>query len=469
MIAEKIAAQAPDPRPVPPTAAKTASKRSFADLLAIAPTPTRASSKNDKLDESASSAQTFRRKPKDSTDDSNAGAAAVAGASTQVQPTQQGTPASASDAAANAQLSGEADAATEAAAKIAALAAGKEEAQQAAAAAGDAPAAPLRKNQAGVAPPPGAADLGVKVAAGAKKLVSQPGAALASVSPLDARFGKSDAAQDISGVTVPIAAQNAQKAVDPNSLQQAAPAHQATSSQQQSPTQTTPDAKDLSSPAALANEAAAAHAAAQGAKAQNDDRGPTATTEISKSEDTASPTPFPLANSGVNSPQVQETAKPETAQRPSTPPPPVLEQVAFNLKHAVSGGLDQIEIQLRPASLGAIQVKLDLTHDGKVTATVTAERNDTLQLLQRDASGLQQALRDAGLQADSNSLNFSLRGDPGAGQQQFAHAQGNGGRNSGGSSGNSGRFLSGHDDAAGNVAASAATTRSHSGRLDIQV
>ena len=43
--------------------------------------------------------------------------------------------------------------------------------------------------------------------------------------------------------------------------------------------------------------------------------------------------------------------------------------------------------------------------------------SDTLMQLQRGSGELQQALRDAGLQTDSGSLSFSLRGDPQTGDQ----------------------------------------------------
>ena len=45
-----------------------------------------------------------------------------------------------------------------------------------------------------------------------------------------------------------------------------------------------------------------------------------------------------------------------------------------------------------------------------MAAVITADRADTLDLLQRDARILQNALQDAGLQADGNSLSFELKG-----------------------------------------------------------
>jgi len=48
--------------------------------------------------------------------------------------------------------------------------------------------------------------------------------------------------------------------------------------------------------------------------------------------------------------------------------------------------------------------------DGRVSAVVTADNKDTLDLLQRDQRALERALQDAGLKADSGSLSFNLRG-----------------------------------------------------------
>jgi flagellar hook-length control protein FliK len=42
---------------------------------------------------------------------------------------------------------------------------------------------------------------------------------------------------------------------------------------------------------------------------------------------------------------------------------------------------------------------------------------DTLDLLQRDARGLERALQEAGLRADRQDLTFTLRDQPGEGRQ----------------------------------------------------
>ncbi len=105
----------------------------------------------------------------------------------------------------------------------------------------------------------------------------------------------------------------------------------------------------------------------------------------------------------------------KTAQ-PSTTP--VVDQVVVHLRTALDQGIDRLDIRLKPASLGHITVKLDVSGNGQVTAVITADRPDTLNMLQRDARGLERALQDAGLQTNQGSLDFNLRGDGGfAGQQ----------------------------------------------------
>jgi hypothetical protein len=111
------------------------------------------------------------------------------------------------------------------------------------------------------------------------------------------------------------------------------------------------------------------------------------------------------------------------ATRPTPVAQPVAEQLAVHIVKAAADGMDKISIKLRPAALGHIEVQLELSHDGRITAVVTAEKSETLDLLQRDARGLERALQEAGLKTNSDSLNFNLRGeDREAGQDASDHA-----------------------------------------------
>ncbi len=97
------------------------------------------------------------------------------------------------------------------------------------------------------------------------------------------------------------------------------------------------------------------------------------------------------------------------------------EQVAVQIRKAVSSGNDRISIRLHPAELGRLQVKLEFADDGHVRALITAERAETLDLMQRDLRGLERALQDAGLKTDSGSLSFTLQDEQ---NEQFLAAEG---------------------------------------------
>jgi flagellar hook-length control protein FliK len=96
--------------------------------------------------------------------------------------------------------------------------------------------------------------------------------------------------------------------------------------------------------------------------------------------------------------------------KPHPTHPPTTEQISVQITKAVKSGIDKIDIQLRPESLGRVEVRLELAGDGRLVGTVTADNRETLELLKTDARDLERALQDAGLKADSNSLNFNLRG-----------------------------------------------------------
>ena len=95
--------------------------------------------------------------------------------------------------------------------------------------------------------------------------------------------------------------------------------------------------------------------------------------------------------------------------------------VAIEIAGKALAGKNRFEIRLDPPELGRIEVRLDVDKDGRITSHVIADRRDTLDLLQRDASGLQRALQDAGLKTSDNGLQFSLRDQPAGQQQQNAN------------------------------------------------
>ena len=106
--------------------------------------------------------------------------------------------------------------------------------------------------------------------------------------------------------------------------------------------------------------------------------------------------------------QAQLTALPRDASpaaaAPAAPPPPMaqaaavpLAGVAIQIASMAQAGTKHFEIRLDPPELGRIEVRLAVDRDGHTTTSLIADRSDTLDLLRRDASGLERALQDGGL------------------------------------------------------------------------
>jgi hypothetical protein len=74
-------------------------------------------------------------------------------------------------------------------------------------------------------------------------------------------------------------------------------------------------------------------------------------------------------------------------------------------------GARQFDINMHPADLGKIDVRISVDSSGQAQAHLTAEQPQTLQLLKQDQTTLAQNLRDAGLNLANNGLNFSLKGE----------------------------------------------------------
>lgn len=82
--------------------------------------------------------------------------------------------------------------------------------------------------------------------------------------------------------------------------------------------------------------------------------------------------------------------------------------MAFHIARNVDNGVNRFEIRVDPPELGKIDVTMDVQSDGKVRVHMVVERAEALDFLQRDARALEKALSDAGLDADTDSVSFSL-------------------------------------------------------------
>jgi flagellar hook-length control protein FliK len=250
---------------------------------------------------------------------------------------------------------------------------------------------------------PGAAALNARIVAGATNLsvhpnqaATQAAATLAQPSDLDTSAAPakadtpvlSDKAHDAAGI-VSGSSGNAAPAATPTTSANAAT-----------------DPRNFS--------AALDHAAGQGHDSTSDTTDDPSKSGMPLGTDAAG-TPSPSAsllgaqNGTATNPT--NTLPTDASLRPTLIALPASEQVAANLTQALKTGANEIQIQLKPASLGVIDVKLNVNHDGRLTAVISADRSDTLNLLKQDVGNLQQSLRDAGFNADSGSLSFNLRGD----------------------------------------------------------
>ena len=123
-----------------------------------------------------------------------------------------------------------------------------------------------------------------------------------------------------------------------------------------------------------------------------------------------------------SSPTVRIGTLPGQTQPTQLPASTIAIQMARNLQK----GVDRFEIRLDPPEMGRIDVKMEVNKDGHVSAHLMADKQDTLDLLQRDQRALQQALQNAGLDADNSSLSFSLRDETPNGGSAFADNGGSG-------------------------------------------
>ena len=103
----------------------------------------------------------------------------------------------------------------------------------------------------------------------------------------------------------------------------------------------------------------------------------------------------------------RSASEPPASSQRAAPPP--LVQIGVQLATAAARRVERLVVQLEPAALGRVEVRLDFSHDNRVSALIAADRPETLEVLQRDSRALERHLQDAGLRLADNALSFSLR------------------------------------------------------------
>ncbi|WP_033444500.1 flagellar hook-length control protein FliK [Candidatus Odyssella thessalonicensis] len=85
-----------------------------------------------------------------------------------------------------------------------------------------------------------------------------------------------------------------------------------------------------------------------------------------------------------------------------------LQQIKDNLRQSLHKGETHLNIQLKPYELGKVEIKLDISRDGMVSALFKAENKETLEVLNRHSQDFQNIFKDAGLNADAQGMSFSM-------------------------------------------------------------
>jgi flagellar hook-length control protein FliK len=104
--------------------------------------------------------------------------------------------------------------------------------------------------------------------------------------------------------------------------------------------------------------------------------------------------------------QIAAGAQPQSSG-PATP----IHVVPLEIGLQALAGSKRFDIRLDPAELGRVDVNLEISDKGEVTARLVVDRVETLHLLQRDARTLERAFEQAGLKPSDAGVEISLR-DP---------------------------------------------------------
>ncbi|WP_103223893.1 flagellar hook-length control protein FliK [Roseibium marinum] len=91
----------------------------------------------------------------------------------------------------------------------------------------------------------------------------------------------------------------------------------------------------------------------------------------------------------------------------------VATQVAAEIARNLKNGQTRFQMRFDPPELGRVEVNMKVSSDGSVHAHLIVDRPETLDMFLRDQRGLEKALEAAGLNPDSDNMQFSLKQDGG--------------------------------------------------------
>lgn len=142
-------------------------------------------------------------------------------------------------------------------------------------------------------------------------------------------------------------------------------------------------------------------------------------------------------------------------------PSQTTQMIAYQMQRNAAAKVDSFTLQLKPADLGRLDVELKFHRDGSVKAHLTAERPETLAMLQKDSAHLERILQQAGFDTNDETLSFDLRQ-----QNQGDDAQGT--KNQRGSD-HSGTIGTDNNGAADDTAATETRTQGYIGLQGVNI
>lgn len=98
---------------------------------------------------------------------------------------------------------------------------------------------------------------------------------------------------------------------------------------------------------------------------------------------------------------------------------PAMHKVFLTMQRNAAERIQQMTLQLEPAAMGRVAVRMVFGKDGAMKAHLLVEKPETFQMLSRDSHALEKALKEAGLDLGENALSFDLA----SGQDQFEKAE----------------------------------------------
>ena len=98
-------------------------------------------------------------------------------------------------------------------------------------------------------------------------------------------------------------------------------------------------------------------------------------------------------------------------------------QVVQQLNAAAQLGVERLQIQLHPEELGSLDIELVFDRERKVSVSISVERPETLELLQRETRQIERLLTQNGLQLDQGLDLAMHRERPDGGDAQGRYPQ----------------------------------------------